>query len=90
MRRKPGVTNVTDIVSIRVNGTERQVEAGTSVAAALANAGLALRRSVVGERRSAVCGMGTCHECRVSINGVPQIRACMADVAEGMEVLTDG
>jgi sarcosine oxidase subunit alpha len=75
---------------IRVDGEELRVMPGSSVAAALENAGIALRRSVHGYPRGAVCGMGICHECRVSIDGVQQQRACMVDVADGMDVSTHG
>jgi sarcosine oxidase subunit alpha len=32
--------------------------------------------------------MGTCYECRVTIDGVAQRRACLVPVAEGMHVAT--
>jgi sarcosine oxidase subunit alpha len=34
--------------------------------------------------------MGVCQECRVTVNGMPDRRACMTLVREGMEVVTDG
>lgn len=77
-------------VSITVDGVAHSAVAGTSVAVALENAGIPLRRSVRGEARGAVCGMGICHECRVTINGVPQLRACMVAVVEDMDVHTHG
>jgi sarcosine oxidase subunit alpha len=33
--------------------------------------------------------MGACHECRVTIDGVPHRRSCLETVREGMEVWTD-
>ena len=76
-------------VRIMVDGGPLDVAEGTSVAAALANAGLSLRRSVSGEPRGALCGMGICHECRMTIDGRPQQRACLVTVAEGMSVRRD-
>jgi sarcosine oxidase subunit alpha len=65
------------------------VPAGISLAAALLNAGVdAFRRSPNGEARGPLCGMGTCHECRVSIDGVGHRRACLTPVADGMEIET--
>ncbi len=65
------------------------VAAGTSVAAALLGAGTtAFRTSVSGSSRGALCGMGICHECCVTIDGVAHRRSCMIAVAEGMQVLT--
>jgi len=78
-------------VRIRVNGEPLEVEAGLSVLAALWNAGgRAVRTSVSGEPRGALCGMGVCFECRVTIDGATQRRACLATVRDGMEVGTGG
>jgi sarcosine oxidase subunit alpha len=77
-------------VRILVNGRSRDVPADVSLAAALLNAGhAAFRRSVAGEPRGPVCGMGTCHECRVTIDGVMGRRACLEPVREGMQVVLD-
>ena len=40
------------------------------------------------KNRGALCGMGICYECRVTINGVPDQRACMTPVADGMVIGT--
>ena len=79
-----------DTVRIVVDGMAIDVPAGTTVAAALGNAGrLAMRRSVTGEPRGPVCGMGTCFECRVTIDGAAHTRSCMVTCVEGMEVATE-
>ncbi|MEX0907696.1 MAG: (2Fe-2S)-binding protein [Gemmatimonadota bacterium] len=76
-------------VVITVNGARVDAPAGTTVAAALLNAGITrFRTSVTGEPRSPVCGMGTCFECRVTIDGATHQRACLAPVREGMKVVT--
>ena len=78
-----------DRVRIRVDGRPLEAEEGTSVLAALWNAGVVfLRRSVTGGPRGPLCGMGTCFECRVTIDGVPHQRACSVAVREGMQVRT--
>ena len=74
-------------VTIWINGQRREVPSGTTLAAALA--GLPGRRSVGGEPRAAFCGMGVCHECRVTVDGRAQQRACQLLVQEGMEVDCD-
>lgn len=35
------------------------------------------------------CGMGICYECLVTINGVPNVRACQTPVTDGMTISTD-
>ena len=76
-------------VRLTIDGRVVEAEPGTSVLAALWNEGQrTTRSSVTGEARGAVCGMGTCHECRVSVDGVPHRRSCLETVREGMEVRT--
>jgi predicted molibdopterin-dependent oxidoreductase YjgC len=77
-------------VHIRVNGRAVSVADGTTVAAAvMAAEEYAFRRSVTGQPRGPLCGMGICFECRVTIDGVPQSRSCQTLCVEGMEVRTD-
>jgi hypothetical protein len=82
--------SATRTVTLSVNGSLVSVPAGVTVAVAVAIAGQACRRSVSGEPRGPLCGMGICFECRVSINGTPHCRSCQILCAPGMEVRTDG
>ncbi|MEZ4650125.1 MAG: FAD-dependent oxidoreductase [Candidatus Eisenbacteria bacterium] len=41
------------------------------------------------EPRAPICGMGICHECRVTVDGVPQVRSCLTVVRPGMVVTSD-
>lgn len=75
-------------LTILINGSEKAVKPGTTVAAAVLNAGLAFRTSVTGQPRAALCGMGACMECRVEIDGVAHERACMVVCRNGMRVRT--
>lgn len=77
-------------VTLSINGRTVTVPAGTVVAAAVARAGVTLfRRSVSGEARGPLCGMGTCMECRVTIDGQAHRRSCQTPCEPGMEVQTD-
>ncbi len=76
-------------VSITVNGVEVSVKQGTTVAAAILIAGeTAFRRSISGEPRGPLCGMGVCYECRVSIDGEAHARSCQIPCRAGMNVVT--
>jgi D-hydroxyproline dehydrogenase subunit gamma len=76
-------------VRLTVNGREVRVPAGTIVAAAIANAGVGMyRRSVQGEPRAPLCGMGICFECRVTIDGRAHCLSCQTVCEEGMMVVT--
>jgi predicted molibdopterin-dependent oxidoreductase YjgC len=75
-------------VDLTVNGCLVSVPSGSSVAAALLQAGIALRASVSGEPRGPLCAMGICMECCAMVNGTPQVRTCQVVVEDGMEVVT--
>jgi aerobic-type carbon monoxide dehydrogenase small subunit (CoxS/CutS family) len=80
-----------DTVTLSVNGAPVTEAAGAMVSAAVALAGVsAFRKSVSGEPRAPLCGMGICFECRVTINGRPHCRSCQIPCEEAMEVRTDG
>ena len=61
---------MTDAITITVDGERLRVTADTSIAAAVMMTGrAAARKSVSGEARGPVCGMGICFECRVTVDG---------------------
>ena len=79
-----------DVVTLSIDGRAVIVEPGCTVAAAIARAGAEVfRRSVAGEARAPLCGMGICFECRVTIDGRPHARSCQIVCREGMDVRTD-
>ena len=76
-------------MQVLIDGRSVDVAPGTTVAVAILAAGQsACRRSVGGEARGPMCGMGICYECRVTINGVPHARSCLIVCREGMKVVT--
>ena len=77
-------------IRLSVNGIPVSVPAGSMVSTAVAMVGAVYRRSVSGEPRGPLCGMGICFECRVTIDGRAHCRSCQVPAAEGMEVHTDG
>jgi predicted molibdopterin-dependent oxidoreductase YjgC len=81
-------------IVVQVDGAAVEVAAGATVAAAIERAAAGVpavyRRSVTGSARAALCGMGVCHECRVTIDGRAHRLACITPCAPGMEITTDG
>jgi predicted molibdopterin-dependent oxidoreductase YjgC len=74
-------------VTIAVDGEPVLAYAGETVATVLIAEGhRATRTTVGGEPRGVFCGMGVCFDCLVVVDGVPNTRACMTFVAEGMDV----
>ena len=72
---------------VKVNGAAVEAPEGATVAAAILLSGAAgFRTSVSGEARGALCGMGICFECRVTVDGAAHVRSCQAYCREGMEI----
>jgi predicted molibdopterin-dependent oxidoreductase YjgC len=80
-----------DTVSLSVNGVAVTVPTGSMVSTAVLKTGVSsFRRSVTGEPRGPLCGMGICFECRVTIDGEAHCRSCQTVCRNGMDVRTDG
>jgi sarcosine oxidase subunit alpha len=79
------------LIKLTVNNEPVAVDEGTTVAAAVCLINIdEFRRSVSGEMRGPLCGMGICFECRVTIDGIQQLRSCNILARDGMEVETGG
>lgn len=78
-------------IAMVVNGRACTAYEGETVHAALFAAGYRVLRQTSKSRqpRGIFCGMGVCYDCLVTINGVPNQRACMTPVADGMEIQVD-
>ena len=77
------------MITVNVNGEPVEVPLGSTVAVAVMMAETACRRSVTGEPRGPLCGMGICFECRVTIGEDTYCRSCQVLCQPGMEVSTD-
>ena len=75
-------------LSILVDGQELVAYEGESLAAALLASGRRFTRwtARAGEPRGYFCGMGVCQDCLVTVDGLPNVRACMMPVREGLRV----
>jgi D-hydroxyproline dehydrogenase subunit gamma len=79
-----------DTIAVSVNGRALAVPGGSLVSTAVfLSEQLTFRRSVTGEARAPLCGMGICFECRVTINGAAHARSCQVVCQAGMEIRTD-
>lgn len=74
-------------VRLTLDGAPVTAYEGESVAAVLLTEGhAATRRTPGGEPRGLYCGMGVCFDCLVVVDGVPNTRACVTWVRDGMVV----
>lgn len=71
---------------LNIAGQKVKVPGGSTVLAAMQNAHLSpIRRSLTGEPRGALCGMGVCLECRALVNG-QLVRTCLTAAQDGQTV----
>ncbi|WP_300460215.1 (2Fe-2S)-binding protein [Desulfobacula sp.] len=76
-------------ITLMINGSPVKAYEGETVHAALTAAGIRnFRVSKAGSPRGIFCGMGICYECLVTINNIPDQRACMTMVKDRMEIIT--
>lgn len=74
-------------LTLTLDGEPVPAYAGETVAAVLiARDGMMTRRTADGAPRGVFCGMGVCFDCLVVVDGIPNTRACMTLVADGMRV----
>ena len=79
-----------EMITLNINNKSVSISEGSTVATAIfAGDTKTFRRSVTGEPRFPLCGMGICFECRVTINGVKHQRSCQILAEEGMSIETD-
>jgi len=78
-------------LTILVNGHPQVAFEGETVHAALLAAGYRTLRKTAksNQPRGIFCGMGVCYDCLVTIDGVPNQRACMTLVQDCMEIRID-
>lgn len=76
--------------AIWVDGREVVAYEGESIAAALLAAGIRTFRVTDREHapRSYYCGMGLCHDCLVTVDDQPNVRACSTRVRPALRVTT--
>ncbi|QKW06534.1 (2Fe-2S)-binding protein [Streptomyces sp. NA04227] len=74
---------------LTVDGERVDGLAGQSLAGVLLASGrLHWRRGASGAPRGVFCGIGVCFDCLVTVNGVPDVRACRRRAQDGDEVTT--
>lgn len=77
------------MISFLLDGRELQAREGQTIAEALLSSGVrTMRLTRKNEPRSAFCDMGICFECRMIVNGIPNVRTCVTQVTNGCRVET--
>ena len=75
-------------ITITVDGESLNVIEGEILAAALwVNGSISLGHNPNTDcPRGIYCGVGHCYECRVTVDGVEDVRSCLTPVREGMRI----
>ena len=74
---------------IEVDGKIIFAYSGQTIAEALlANDVRVLRTTRKQAPRGVYCGMGICYECRMIVNGIPNVRTCMTLATPGCRITT--
>ena len=77
-------------ISLRVDGQSVSAYEGETIAGVLFAEGRRILRHTMKDSRprSIFCGIGICYDCLVTVNGAPNVRACVTLVTEGMIIET--
>ena len=75
-------------ISFTFNGQRIVGREGEVIAAALLANGIRTLRDTerAGAARGIYCAIGHCYDCRVIVDGVSGVRACLTPIREGMQV----
>ncbi|ELI5731425.1 (2Fe-2S)-binding protein [Vibrio fluvialis] len=77
-----------EMVQFYWEGSLIEGRVGDTIAAALLTSGVTHTRETIqsGSPRAPFCMMGSCYECRVSVNGEHNVQSCMRLIEVGMDV----
>lgn len=83
-----GPLKKTKPVAFTFNGKRYEGCEGDTIASALLAAGVRTLRTheATGAPRGIYCNIGHCYECRVVVNQLPGVRACLTPIEPNMEV----
>ena len=77
------------IGTVTVDGETVAIQPGDTLGACLLRSGrLATRRSRQGQPRGLYCGIGVCNDCLLTVDGRPNVRACITPALPGATVDT--
>lgn len=77
-------------ITVQIDGRPVVAYTGETVAALLLAEGIRTFRHTAqnGQPRSLFCGIGICYDCLVTVDGAPNVRACLTALTPGMAIKT--
>ncbi|MCY1139084.1 (2Fe-2S)-binding protein [Actinoplanes sp. Pm04-4] len=85
VRPRPAASITLVVDGVPVPGVDGQTVAGVLMGAGR----LTWRTTRHGRPRGVFCGIGVCHDCLVTVNGLPDVRACQRRAADGDTISTE-
>lgn len=77
---------MTERIRVTLDGEELEGRAGQTIAGILIASRRAAWRDAQTGGRGVFCGIGVCHDCLVTVNGVEGVRACQRTACDGDEL----
>lgn len=83
-----GLPKERKLITIEIDGQKIEALEGEPIAAALWNAGIRDFRYTRKrkEPRGFFCAIGLCTDCKMIVNGIPNVRTCITLVQDGMKI----
>lgn len=77
-------------IKFTFDGQEMEGYEGETIAAALHAAGVRVLRESINAHhpRGFYCAIGNCSSCQMIVNGEPNVKTCITELEEGMDVET--
>lgn len=85
-----GNDNKTERITIYIDGKPIEAMGGDTIASALLAKQIRVCRYTrkTNEPRGIFCAIGRCNDCLMTVDGIPNVRACVTPVKDGMRVTT--
>ena len=81
--------DIPEELEFEVDGKTILAKRGQTIAEALLSSDFrTCRKTRKNAPRGVYCGMGICYECRMIVNGTPNVRTCMTSATPGCKVIT--
>jgi sarcosine oxidase, subunit alpha len=78
--------DIPEVFEIEWDGKKIATKKGHTIAEALLSYGVRIFRKTMNHSpRGVYCNMGTCYECRMIVNGMPNVRTCMTTATRAAE-----
>ncbi len=73
-------------IRLSLDGEEIEGRDGQTIAGVLLAAGRTAWRDAHSGGRGVFCGIGVCHDCLITVNGIEGVRACQRTARDGDEL----